>query len=295
MAVRKLREYRLKRPPTDICAVFENLYVSTKGKRIFFLSDKQKELKSILFSSQVSSMAASDAVLYCGCSDGKMFGLSSAHKVVFRSVSDVSGVTRCAYDRTRADILVSTNNKKVQSFGENSITKDTFYCYDTPVVDFDITMEGYLACASQNSQSVKVINIASKESRTLQLAGGFSEAVKFLSNELVLVGTLSGALQIYRLKTLEMVHSIKTSGGVHSLYLHKNEFLLVGLADSTVDVYKINNRRIDFSEKISVSGIPVAFCAFRNNIAIAVSREPRLGRWEACKTGKNRIIILKIE
>ena len=295
MNIKKIREYRLKKPPTDIAVLSNNIYISTKGKRVFFLPEDQEQLKSILFSSQVNAMDASDTTLYCGCSDGRIFGLNPSHKVTFRSFTDPAGITLCKYDRDKNDILASTFSKKVQVFGDSSMLKNTFYCYDSPVSSFDLAKDGTMVCVSQNSQNLKIINTIDGGSRVLKIAEGFPETAKFISKELLLVGTLSGHICIYSVSSLKLLSVYRGSAAVHSLHLLGDCRFLTGTGDSTLGLYEYRHGKVECIEHLAVAGIPVAFCGFGNSIAVAVSREPRLGRWGALKTGKNRMVIIKIE
>lgn len=294
MEIKKVKEYKLKGPPTALCAAFGCLYVATKGKRVFFLRSGESVFKSILFSSQVDALGASDTTLYCGCSDGKIFGLASTHKITFRAASDSSGVTHCVFDRAHASLLVSTAGKKVQAFGENSILGNTFYCYDTPVIGFDVSGGGALACVSQNNRSIKVFGADSKELKPLRTAAGFPEALVFVTDERILVGSLSGTLRLYSVRTREVLCTARAPGGIHSLYV-QNDIVLAGLGNSALALYRISGNEIVDAGGCAMPGIPVAFCQCEDGIAIAASREPRLGRWGVQKAGHNKVVIARIE
>ncbi|KAI4291647.1 hypothetical protein PAPHI01_0921 [Pancytospora philotis] len=295
MGFKIVAKYPLKRPPTDVAARGSRLYVSTKGKRIFFLAEGNDGLKSILFAAEVGAMSAADDALYCGCSDGRIFGLSDAHKVVFRATADPAGVTGVLYDRAREELLVSTYSKKILAFAQNSILKNTLYCYDTAVADFDVAPCGVVASVSENNQRVKLVVPGVEEPRILHLKEGFSESVRFLSNELLLVATLGGALSVYRVKTLEPVCTIKAGAGVLAMHVLKDNHVLLGCDNSTLECYRLAGRSLELVGTHEVAGLPVAFCDFRGATAVALSREPRRGRWGMSRSGKNAVCVFEFE
>lgn len=294
MSIKVLAELRIPRPPTDICAPQDRLYVATKGKRVFFAAGGLEGVKSILFSSQVTALSASESVLYCGCEDGTIYGLSPAHKTVFKVAVGPTEITSMLYHKTRSDIFAGAHNRKIVQLGENSIVKNTFYGYDSPVASFDVSANGTLASASQNNQNIKVVNANTKDPKHLRLPCGFSESVKFLSNDYLLVGTLSGQLHVYRTRSLELADTVSVPAGICAMHLHQDGTLLLGLVNATIVVCRLCKAHPEPTETIQAGGIPVAFSTYRGSVAVAVSREKRMGRWNRTRGGKNKIILLSI-
>lgn len=291
MKIIKVKELKIKKPPTSVCSQFNNIYVSTKGKRVFYTSDT-REFKSILFSSQVNSMTASNCILFCVCEDGKVFGLSENHKVIYRSSAGDSVATHCLYDSATADIMVSTFSKKIVILTEHSMLKDSYFCFETPVIYFDFSVDRNLACVSQNNKNIKIFSL--KESNDLKVVDGFPEVLKFISNEIIVVGTSKGSIQIYSIKTRKRITGLDTGSEVHSIFIIDSNYFLVGLS-SKICLYKYDNFSIELIDELPVNGIPVAFCLHNKGITAAISRESRLGRWNLMKKGRNSILSLEIK
>lgn len=292
-----MSELKLKRPPTDIAVRHDILYVSTKGKRVFCFPGGGEESKSILFSYQVNAIDASNDILYCGCADGKVFGLDVKHKVVFRSSSDDSGVTGCKYNNSGRNIFISTFNKKIEILGENAILQNTFYCHNAPITGFDVSNGGTLVCAAQNSKVLKIIDVNTKIIIDLQISEGFPEVVLFISEDSFLVGTVGGNIYCYTKSksNFDLKAKYKYTAGIQSFFLANKNTLLVGFSNQTIGLFRVNKREIELIDEFAAPGIPIGFCEFKGSIAVAVGREPRLGRWGKIKSAKNTILMVKIE
>ncbi|KAI5173334.1 hypothetical protein PAEPH01_1900 [Pancytospora epiphaga] len=295
MGVRIKSELQIPRPPTDVCIFGDRIYTATKGKRVFFTSLELEGKKSILFSSQVNALSSSDGILYCGCQDGLLYGLSKAHKTVLKTPVDPKGITRVFWDEARGDIFVASNGKRVVQMGDNGIIKNTFYGYDSPVLDIDVSSNGTLFSVSQNNQSIKLVDINAKEPKHIYLSSGFPETVKVISNKYVVLCTLDGILYLYDAKGLGVVSTLNVSAGICSIHLHLDCFVLLGLIDGTIALYKHLGTILDFVEMIKVPGIPVGFTSHGKDLVVITSREMRMGRWNKKSDGKNMVIVFEID
>jgi hypothetical protein len=287
-------QVKLKKPPTSILESFGNLYISTKSPRIFYIPQNSRKLKSILFSSQVMSMAGSESSLFCSCADGMVYGLSDKHKVSFKSATDKSECTYSMVDERTSDIVISKNSNKIVVLAQNTILKNTYYIYDTPVIYFDISKERQIAAVTQNNKNIKLLQSDFKDYKILNVQEGFPEIAKFVRNDL-LVGTLSNSIQLYSTKKSKMILSTKLSAGVQSIYIVDDYVYLVGLLNSRVCLVHHIDNSLKIIDEIEVEGIPIGFTRYKNQIAVAISREPRLGRWGHRKDGKNKVIFLNVE
>lgn len=318
------QQFILKRPPTDICSLNDNIYISTKSKRVFYIhdlnSEKLRNFKSILFSEPVNALSSSNNNIYCACTNGRVFGMDSKHKVMFRASSDISGVTFCKFDEIRRNIIVSTTQKKIQIFTEESFLRNTFYCSDTPIISFDISKDGILSSISENSHIVKIIRTVENNSKKdtvkdIKLQNGFPECLK-IHGDYIYIGTNIGIIYIYSITTYKMVAKYVEHGSIYSIHIIDNENFIVGICEAVgsnndcdknsesanetikniakIKKHNFKNKKIEFNSELKMPGIPVAFCNYKNKLAVAISREPRLGRWGIMKTGKNKVIIIDI-
>lgn len=294
MKLEILKELSLKRPPTDICSQFGNLYVSTKGKRLFLYNTDDNTQKSILFSSQVNTLSSSDSLLFCGCNDGKIFGLLNNNKVGYRSSCDSAMAYKCIYCPIKKELYVSTVNKKVVVLNDDGILKRSHFCHETPVVDFDISFDRVIACLSENNKSVMIFDPFESKPKNLRIQHGFPEVVKY-QNDLLLIGTNKGEIQVYSNKTLKKQFSIILGSSPQSIFVVNDNMVLAGLTNEKIALVEIiikESPQILF--QLDVCGIPIGFCKHKDHIAVTVSREPRLGRWGKLKKGHNKVIFLKI-
>lgn len=317
MKLAKEREYRLARPPTCIASVNGNVYVSTKCKRLFYLPSDSRQLKSILFTSPVTSVCRSDSVLYCGCESGRLFGLDSRHKTVFRAeTGNEERVNCCVYSAQRESIFVASNGPKILEFGQNSILKNAFYCQGSRTTQLALqatdraaadraamaTMDSTaVALVQENILSVKLLNILSKEVTEIGTAGAFPEAVCFLSDRALLVGLLSGAITCWaRRKSRyerQSAYECPDGSAVCAIMALPDGLFIAGFSDFTVRLFRMDQTGMACLDRLETPGLPVAFCGHGGAVAVAVSREQRLGRWGRCHTSKakNRLWMIRIE
>lgn len=283
---------KLKRPPTSVCSAFGRIFVATKGRRVFYVTEDGKTLKSIIFAHQINTLCASEHVVFCSQKNGSIFGLNSEHKVVFRANVGNASAVSSLFDQ---DLFVASENRKIVMLGDNSILKNSFFFAGTPLVQFDFSKSRILAVALQNDQHIRLLDIASKEKSTFKTADGYPETVKFLRDNFAAVGTSKGTLSVFSVVTRKRVSFLKFAHPIASLWVVGQNSMLVGTADckiSLVDLSEFN--KMVLVDQIHVGGIPVEFCWHENEIACAISRESRLGRWNVAVDSHNQLIRLKI-
>lgn len=285
------KKVSLKRPPTDICAIFGNLYVSTKGKRVYFIKKDSKQMKSILFSSQVNSLETSSSTLFCSCKDGKVFGLSDTHKILYRAMSDEKGSTKCIFNDKNKELYVATYNKKISVLSEDGILKKMLYCHETPVIDIKLSFDSYIAAISQNNKNLIIFDNYETKPKYIKILYGFPEVLLYHDNYLI-VGTDNGNLLIFSSKTHKKLNFTDLKSSIHSLFIYDNNTILVGTGNCKIILCDLESLKV--LDEISCDGIAIGFCKYENEIVAALSRESRLGRWKKNKNSHNSLKFLQI-
>lgn len=285
------RKVSLKRPPTDICTIFGNLYVSTKGKRVYFIKKDSKQMKSILFSSQVNSLETSSSIMFCSCKDGKVFGLSNTHKILYRSMSDEKGSTRCIFNDKIKELYVATYNKKISVLSEDGILKKMLYCHETPVVDIKMSFDSSIAAISQNNKNIIIFDNYESKPKSIKVLHGFPEVLLYHDTYLI-VGTDNGNLLIFSSKTHKKLNFIDLKTSIHSLFMYDENTILVGTGNCKIIL--CNLETLEILDEMILDGIPIGFCKYENEIVAALSRESRLGRWGKIKNCHNSLKFIQI-
>ncbi|KAI5149482.1 hypothetical protein ENBRE01_0925 [Enteropsectra breve] len=292
--VTKVGEFELKRPPTDICAAFGRIYVSTKSKRIFCIDPAAKTQKSILFSGQVNAFAASEDTLFCACKDDKIFGINSAHKTVFKSNADGSEAIRCVFDKVRDSLLVATAKQKIMVLGSNSMLKNTFYSSYSPIVGLGCTTEGKVAVATENCSEIKIFCGDKKEPEIINASGEFIACFKLISRDLLIAGLANKKIALINIKTKKKIAEVETDSEILSIGVISSSIFVVGCVGKTMSFYTIVQSKIEHSEHIALTGLPVAFVLAEKQLAVAVSRESAYGRWARDKSAQNAVLLFDI-
>lgn len=282
---------KLKRCPTDICYFQDKIYISTKGKRVFYSADF-KTFKTILFTSQVNSLSTNSQVLFASQKNGAIFALNSAHKTIFKINAGDSQCIHLLCDMENDDIFVGLENKKICLFSSSGISKNNFYFNEGPLVDFDVSKEKLIAKCTQNDQNV---NFSNKEKFTIKVADGFPEIVKFITSDLILIGSTTGILNCFSKITKKRISFLKLADQISSICPLTKTSFLVGIPNRIILVDFSNFNKMEIIDEIEVNGIPVAFCSENKEIFVAISRESRIGRWRKEKEGDNQVLRLKIE
>lgn len=286
------KKLKLCRPPTSIHTAFGKIYVSTKGKRIFCTEDL-KTFKSILFSAQVNSVCFGEDILLCGQENGALFGLNSKHKTVFKSSVGDSSVVVALFNDITEDFMVASENNKISLYNKDAILKNTFFVCETPLVCFDVSRNNLISAVSQNNQNVHLLDMKSKEKSTLKIFDGYPEIVRFIKDDVLVVGTSTGSLSIFSMINKKRISFHKFEQSITSIHVIDESRILVGIS-SAIHLLDISNfNTIEIVDKIEVDGIPVDFTG-KDRIYCALSRESRLGRWLKYKEGHNQIIQISI-
>jgi hypothetical protein len=280
---------KLCRPPTSISQCFGRIYVSTKGKRVFFTND-MRSFKSIVFGHQVNSLTSSEETLYCSQQNGQVFGLNEKHKSVFK----VSiGESECVYSLFNNQLYVGSTSKKVTVFGIDSLLKNAYFINETPLIYFDISENNVLSAVSQNEPLVQFVDLKTKEKQRLKIVDGFPEIIKYLKNDVLIIGTTTGMLNCFSTVNFKRISYLKFNSQITSIYVISSTLILVGVPSFIylVDFSKFN--KMEISSELKIDGIPIDFCG-KDKIYCAISRESRLGRWKKCKTAHNQVIEMEI-
>lgn len=284
---------KICRQPTAICLCFDKLYVSTKGKRVFF-SQNNSSFKSILFSSQVNSLSSSENLLFCAQKNGAIFGLNKSHKTVFKAIIPNSQCILSFFDFSNDQLFIGSSNKKVTIFGTDSILKNSYFINDSPLAYFDLSKDDVLCGVSQNDETVQFTNLKTKEKSQLKIIDGFPEIVKFLKNDLLIVGTSTGMLNCFSTVNMKRISFLKFKDSISSIHIVSSTKILVGVPNFIFLIDFSNFNKMEILQEIQIDGIPVDFCG-KEKVYCAISRESRIGRWKRCKDGKNQIITLEPE
>lgn len=282
---------KLSSPPTAVCKEFGRLYVATKNKRVYCAKD-DATLRSIRFSHCVNTLTSNGQILFCGQTDGSLFGLNEKHKSEFKVAVGDTKCIQSQYDRNADDLLVGSENRKILVFGKEEMLKNSYFINNTPLADFDL-QNSLLAAISQIDQSINVIDLRSKEKDTIKHTDGFPEVVKFIRDDIIVVGSTSGTVSCFSTANRKRICYLKMEGPVSALHVLSSELLLVGTKGKIALVGFSNFNTLAKIEEVEVEGIPVAFDG-KKEVYCALSRESRLERWLKCKDGKNLVVKLNI-
>ncbi len=295
MKFKLVSEIPLKRAPTSISYFGDNLYVSTKSNRVFYFPPGLNLQKSIVFKTQVNFLHSANGILYCGCTDGKIFGIKEDHKTVFKTHSDNSPITYCKFDKITDKLIVSNTKSKIFTFNEFGLTQNTFYCQTMPITCFDTNSVALLCATEQNNKQLTFIELIDSTQFNLKIKYGFPESILFISDTSFIVGTTNGHIHLYNKykNNFKLTNTHTVSGGIESLFLINKNSFIVGLSNCTFLVFDIINNKIALTDSYKTNGIPIQFCNYKNKIAVIVSREPRLGRWNHQKKGKNQMLLFE--
>lgn len=287
------KKIKLCRPPTSIHTAFGKIYVSTKGKRIFCTEDF-KTLKSILFSSQVNSLCYGEDILLCGQNNGALFGLNSKHKTVFKSSVGDSSIILALFNHLTEDFMVASENNKISLYSKEAILKNTFFICETPLICFDISKNNLISAVSQNNQNIHLYDLKTKEKSTLKMFDGYPEIVKFVKDDLLIVGTSTGNLSIFSMINKKRISFHKFNQSITAIHVINESTIVIGML-SAIHLLDISNfNTIEIADTVEIDGIAIDFAVKEKMIYCAISRESRLGRWQKCKEGKNQIVSLKL-
>ncbi|ELA41256.1 uncharacterized protein VICG_01745 [Vittaforma corneae ATCC 50505] len=283
---------KLCKPPTAICCCFDKTYIATKGRRVFF-TDDMRTFKSILFSSQVNSLACSENLLFCCQKNGSVFGINSKHKTAFKTSIGESECIYSVFDPAADNLLVGSKSKKVSIFGLNTILKSSYFINESPLAYFDVSDSHTLAGISQNDQNIQFVNLKTKEKLSLRIIDGFPEILKYLKSDVLIVGSSTGVLNCFSTINMKRISFLKLGSAITAIHILGSTHLLVGTVCFIYLVDLSNFNRMVIAQELPVDGIPIGFFG-TEVIYCAISRESRLGRWLKCKKGHNQLVVLSI-
>lgn len=281
---------KLGKSPVAICSQFQRVYVSTKGRRIFYTEDMEM-FKSVLFSSQVNSFSKIADILFCCQKDGAVFALTKDHKTARKIHVGDAG---CIQSLTNNTELYISTGKKIAVFTTADLSpRPAYFISDLPIVTFDVSDEN-IAAGVLNDPNIQVVSKISKAKTVLKLPEGFPEIVKFIKNDVVVVGSTTGVLSIFSTVNMKRISFLKFKFAPTAIQILSSTRLLVGMKFEVhlVDISQFN--RMESIFKMEVAGIPVDFWG-DGPIYCAVSRESRFGRWDKCTSGQNQIIKMAVE
>lgn len=289
-----ISEITIKRPPISVVAFNDKLYVATKGYKVYCFENVEEKPKFITFKYHVNFLTASNNIIYCACDNGKIIGLDKFHKTVFKTHPENSSVTYCKYDKITNKLIVGNKNSKLYSFSENGITQHSLLCTTMPITSFDTNSKAVLCSATQNNKTLHFFDLLKTVKSTLKIEKGFPETVLFVSENLILVGTVEGFIHLYaKIKNnYKLCDTYVGSGSVETIFLLDNQRFLVGFSKCKIAEYKIENNNMNLVYMMETKGIPIQFCKYKHDIAVAISREPKMGRWNRKKKGFNQILMI---
>lgn len=284
---------KLKAPPTAVCSAFGRVYIATKSRRVFHSADFVT-FKSIRFSFGVNTLCTNGELLFCGQSDGSVFGLNEKHKSLFKVKIGETPCIQSFFDSEEEELFVGTENKKITVFSKEELQKNAYFVGSTPLADFDISDNRTLASVSQVDQSIQLIDLKSKEKTTIKGSDGFPETIRFLSDGGFLTGSSGGYLSYFSQGSKKRVSFLKTKGPITAIHILDDESVLIGTPGAILLVDFSNFNRFEVVDEIEIDGIPISFFG-KETIYCGISRESRLGRWQKYKKGHNQVIALNIK
>lgn len=289
MKIEIVSKSKLKRPPTDVCEFQNKIYVSTKGKRVFYSSD-MKTFKSIVFSEQVNSLCSNSELIFALQKDGMIFGLNNKHKSAFKIKIGDSPCIFGLFNSQNDELLVGSENMKISVFSPDGILKNTLYSTEGPLVYFD-TSDKLIARCSLNCQNIEFSSL--KDKFTIKILDGFPEILKFASTDTLLIGSSTGTVSSFSVLTKKRISFLKLENEITAIHIINSKTFLVGCPGYIYLIDFSNFNKMEIIDQIKVDGIPIAFCG-TNDIYCGISRESRLGRWKKFKNGNNSVIKISI-
>lgn len=287
------KEWKLPYPPIGLAVVDGSLYAATKSKHLFSFALDGSKRERLPFPEQITALANSDTTLYCGCKDGKLISILKNKPTSFKASLGTTPLTCIAFNNSTSDIIASSNSAKIAIFSKEGILRRTEYLFNTPASSFSLSKDGKLAILSQNNRTIRIIESLSDSKKDIQLKEGFPESVLFLKNNLLLVGTGKGKLLLFNIRSADKLAECDIQHGIHTLFLYQTNVVFAGTVGGTLVLLKILNKTIEIIESKEMDGIPTAFELVDTAVAVAISREPRIGKWGRIKNGKNKVILLQ--
>ncbi|XP_041768050.1 U3 small nucleolar RNA-interacting protein 2 [Anopheles merus] len=211
--------------------------------------------------------------------------------VVFRQNS--YQLFSCSADRT----------VKVWSL-EEMVYIETLYGHQSQVSGIDALALERVVTSGGMDQTIRVWKVAEESQLVFNAVEEDFSAVKFVSNELFVSGSVEGSFALWSSGKKKPIHRIKLAHGQQSEghpnwisavgVLANSDIVASGSCDGAVRVWKLINKRRTIQPllQIPVEGFvnAIEFTSDGKFLVVAVGQEHRMGRWWTLRQAKNQVL-----
>uniref|UniRef100_A0A182RA19 Uncharacterized protein n=1 Tax=Anopheles funestus TaxID=62324 RepID=A0A182RA19_ANOFN len=276
--------------------------VKSKQRTSYFQAPKNA-IQSITVSHDMKYLVVADGTEEIKVLDGISLVLQNTLKghsntvtgVVFRLNS--YELFSCSADRT----------VKVWSLDE-MVYIETLYGHQSQISGIDaLTLERIVTSGGMD-QSLRIWKVAEESQLVFNSIAEDFSAVKFVSNDLFVSGSVEGSFSLWSSGKKKPLHRIKLAHGQQDAghpnwisavgVLSNSDIVASGSCDGTVRVWKLTNKRNTIHPllQIPVAGFvnAIEFTSDGQFLVVAVGQEHRLGRWWTLKNTKNHVLLIPL-
>uniref|UniRef100_A0AAG5DK96 U3 small nucleolar RNA-interacting protein 2 n=1 Tax=Anopheles atroparvus TaxID=41427 RepID=A0AAG5DK96_ANOAO len=309
--------WKMQRLSPTCCTVSENnafLYVGCKsgwivrwdlksGKRTGSFHAKNHSVQSLTVSHDMKYLAAADGTEEIKVLDGTSLVQLNTLKGHSKTVTGVvfrKGTYQlysCSADRT----------VKVWSLDE-MVYIETLYGHQAQVSGIDALGLERIVTSGGMDQTIRIWKVPEETQLVYNALNEDFAAVKFVSNELFVTGSVEGSVCLWSCGKKKPLHRIALAHGqeddghpnwITSVgVLANSDVIASGSCDGFVRVWKLGNKRRSIEPLMSIPVVgfinAIEFTSDGQFLIVAVGQEHRLGRWWTLRNAKNRILMIPL-
>lgn len=293
MILRKVVERRLSGAPTGIYLTQDRIYLSVKKRYVIEAGYSCLKLRKIITDQSIRTMTGNEDELLCFSEKGVLYSMYVEEDRIKKEVKFGAGVVNAAvYDRTNGSAIVGTEKGKIIVCGRGFEPNRILYGSSPGIIGLAMSALGSIACVYEINQTVTVFGPKSLKGKDMRIPDGYPQAVVFVDDTRMAVGTHSGELYLIDSEGA-VISSLSLSDPITTLFMDRR-YLFVGTENGKMCSVSVDDK-MEIKETYQCNGMVNAICSSGDNVVVGVGKEPRLGRWITKKDGEHKLIVFKLE
>uniref|UniRef100_A0A182JQA1 Uncharacterized protein n=1 Tax=Anopheles christyi TaxID=43041 RepID=A0A182JQA1_9DIPT len=286
------------------------LYVGCKSGWVvrWDVKSKQRTACFQVKSSVINSIAVSHDMKYLVVADGTeeikvLDGTTLVQQNTLKGHS--KAVTGVVFRRNSYQLFSCSADRTVKVWSlDEMVYIETLYGHQSQVSGIDALALERVVTSGGMDQTIRIWKVAEESQLVFNAITEDFSAVKFVSNELFVSGSVEGSFALWSSGKKKPLHRIKLAHGQQDEghpnwisavgVLANSDIVASGSCDGIVRVWKLVNKRHTIQPllQIPVEGFvnAIEFTSDGRFLVVAVGQEHRLGRWWTLRKAKNQVL-----
>ncbi|XP_053674164.1 U3 small nucleolar RNA-interacting protein 2 [Anopheles nili] len=290
------------------------LYVGCKSGLVvrWDLKTKQRTAYFQAKSSVIQSLAVSHDMKYLVVADGTeeikiLDGTSLTQVNTLKGHSNT--VTGVVFRLNSYQLFSSSADRTVKVWSlDEMVYIETLYGHQSQVTGINALSAERIVTSGGMDQTIRIWKVAEESQLVFNSLNEDFSAVKFVSNDLFVSGSVEGSFSLWSSGKKKPIHRIKLAHGQQDVghpnwisclgVLANSDIVASGSCDGFVRIWKLANKRRTIQPllEIPVEGFinAIEFTSDGSFLVVAIGQEHRLGRWWTIRNVKNRVLLIPL-